>query len=282
MEYVQLNLIETLFGGEKLDVEKVEVDKYITRTIATIGPLRFKMYVPLLQNNRGEKPIITNWAREVTVSLTEHLYFVEGFACVSIDIVSPQGKDSSLSWKKMGLTMTQKTQHMYVEAFNKILRIISGNEVFYVDSDTGRLKLYQIDRNQIVQVTTAGDDNIFELRPAIITEDEDEYVGAVIAINSTSNTAAMSIDEIRAIARLLDRIDIFTYSQGLINMYMLYKEKPIGENILVKKPTKLFEKKQVSHNPQSEAEKPLGGEEVVSSNSPLPNANDESLFDGLN
>ena len=34
--------------------------------------------------------------------------------------------------------------------------------------------------------------------------------------------------------------------------------------------------------PQSEAEKPLGGEEVVSSNSPLPNANDESLFDGLN
>jgi len=253
----------------------IDVDKYITRTIANIGPLRLKMYVPLLQG-KEDKPIITNWTREVNPNLTEHLYFVEGFACVSIDITDKNGIDNGLEWKKRGLTMTPKTQHIFVKAFQDILKILYSGKIFY--KENGHLKAYGLQKDQIVQVFNAGTDNIFELHPAIIREDEDEYEGATLFINSTTNYVSLVLDELHALARILDKIDIFTYSQSLINMYLAYKEKAIGEKVVIKQPErqkKLFTIQPRNMNPK------LEGNEIVESKMPLPNKEDEDLFKGL-
>lgn len=254
--------------GDILD-ENVDIAKYITRTIATIGSFRIKMYVPLFKSQEN-KSIITDWAKEVSPVITEHSYFIDDYAMVIIDNIG-KGLDKSLEWRKQHLTMTQKNQYIFIKAFKDILKIMyQEKDIFYMKD--GKLHLYNLSDEDIVKVFNAGSNNVFELRPAVIVDDDgEEYEGASLCINATSNIGPLVLDEIHAMVHILERIDIFLYSQSLINFYYSYVSKADANKVLVKRPEKkkLFVPKE---------EPPFEGEEKVESTIPIE---EEDIFGGL-
>lgn len=251
--------------------DSFDIHKCITRTIATIGPFRLKMYVPLLksQNNR---PVVVDWTREIDGNGFEHSYFIEDYSMLVIENIGKTA-DKSLEWRKRSLHMMVKNQHIFIKAFKDILKILyQEKDIFYMKD--GHLHLYQLSEENIVQVFNAGPNNVFELRPSVIVdEDGEEYEGAILCINETTNFGPLVLDEIHAMAHILERIDIFLYSQALMNFYYSYVSKIEGNKVLIKreeKKKKLFVPKM--DNP------PLDGVESVT---PTVKESEENLFSGL-
>ena len=212
--------------------EMKHVDKRIVRTIAKFSSFKLELHVLLTQPDG--KPGVIDWEREVSSLWTEHNYYIDSSAFLIIKNTS-KNSDKDIDWRKRSLYMTSRTQHIFVKAFDDMLKILydETNDPFY--QEHGHLKTYTPEENQIVFVDSVGDDNVFELRPAVITDkDNVEYEGAALSINTSTNTGGLVLDELEAIRDILSKIDLFLYSQSLLNFYYLYKKKVESEHVVVK------------------------------------------------
>ena len=218
------------------------IDKRIVRTIAKFSSFKLEIHVLLTQTDG--KPGVFDWEREVNSMWTEHNYYIENMAFLVIKNTS-KNSDKDIDWRKRSLYMTSRTQHIFVKAFDDMLKILydEDHDPFY--QEQGHLRTYTPEDNQIVFVDNVGDDNVFELRPAVITDkDNVEYEGAALSINTSTNTGGLVLDELEAFRDILSRMDLFLYSQSLLNFYYLYKKKVESENILVKnRETRVMKKK---------------------------------------
>lgn len=198
------------------------INKRIVKTLAYFSSVKMDITVPLVQQDG--KSVFVDWAKEVSPTLTEHCYFVEVQPYIIIKNIS-RNVDENLDWKQRSLYISTRTQARFVKAFDDILKILydEKNDPFYLDE--GRLKTHTLTDEQIVYVDSVGDNNVFELRPSIDSEDEKDFEGASLSINSSANTAFLYLDEIEAIRFILKNISIPTIAVGLINLYFNYAEK---------------------------------------------------------
>lgn len=123
--------------------------------------------------------------------------------------------------------MTNRNQHIIIKAFEQMKKIIYRDDVFYTRD--GLLFTYHIETDMIVKELGAGPNNNFVLYPVVITmEGEDrQYEGVRMYLNGSDIYTDLSIDEFEATLFMLKKIDIFTYSQSLINCYLLMKDKVV-------------------------------------------------------
>ena len=226
------------------------------------------MYVPLIQKKDGlEKSIILDWSKEGSSNTMEHSYFIEDFAML---IIENTGKESpkDLDWRKKCLIVNPKNQHLYVKAFKDILKILydEKNDPFY--QKNGHLYTYALKNSQIIRVHNAGINNVFELKPAVIMDNDGiEYEGASLAINMTNNIGPLYLDELEAVYHTLEKLDIFLYSQALLNFYFAYKSKVVANQVTIEKTRKKAKK---LFGPKEDEER-LEGFEVVKSTK-IPNS----------
>lgn len=235
------------------------IDKKIVRTIARFTSFKLELNVSLLQPDG--KSGVMDWERQVNSMWIEHSYYIENSVFLVIKNTS-KNSDKDIDWRKRSLYMTSRTQPIFVKAFDDILRILydEDHDPFY--QEKGRLKTYTPEENQIVYVDNAGDDNIFELRPAVIVDkDNVEYEGAALSINTSENVGGLVLDELTAIRDILSKIDLFLYSQSLLNFYYIYRKKVEADHVVVKTQETRATKKRLFNPEDTE---PKGEERVTS------------------
>lgn len=109
-----------------------------------------------------------------------------------------------------------------VTRMKRLLNNIYKHEIFAIKNNIiisyeDMVKKYT-EKVQIVNLSQA-----LLLKPAVIyDENETSYEGVNIYVNNTSNIISLSIDEYENMVYVLEKIDIFTASQLLVNYYLTY------------------------------------------------------------
>lgn len=239
-----------------------DIYKSMTRTICQIGVFKLKMLI-MLDNDK--EILLDDYTVERSNAETDHYLSLNYFPMVVIDNI----KKGMRSYKrKSSIIMTQRNQHVIISAFEKMRKILYNNDLFY--SKDGHIFTYHIDKEYIVHEYGAGNNNYIVLYPTVVVDnDEREYEGVRMFFNTTEIFGDLSIDEFEALLGVMKRIDIFTYSQSLLNFYFTYKDKVVLPDKQPKKKKNLFV---VEKHPLEE--------ESVQSNIVKKDA-DENLMDGL-
>ena len=198
------------------------INKRIVKTLAYFSSVKIDITVPLVQQDG--KPVFVDWAKEVSPTLTEHCYFVEVQPYIIIKNIS-KNVDENLDWKQRSLYISTRTQTRFVKAFDDILKVLydEKNDPFYLDE--GRLKTHTLTDDQIVYVDSVGENNVFELRPTVDSEDNKDYEGASLSINSAANSVFLYLDEIDAIRNIIKSTNISMLALQLLSLYFAQAEK---------------------------------------------------------
>ena len=133
--------------------------------------------------------------------------------------------------KYLSLTEFRKTQ--LVSLMEKTLSVLNNNNIFYKDANN-RLC---INEQNIYNYKNQIGDTIIALKPIIVYDEKNDidYEGARIFINNRSSYVDFTTMELFSICNLLNRIDIFLYSQSLFNSIVeSFKKRSVEENFELK------------------------------------------------
>ena len=188
-----------------------EINKSIVRNIATFKNVSLEIYVPI---TIGDKSII---ADNVTYKnfCNDHYYRI--INCSSVRIHNTGFEDKELKWEKRFLTLNSKTYYTYLASFEKALEILNG-DIYY--RENGHLYAYSSKTKNI----TVKDYDTFMITPGVILDDDfNESPGIFLYINSERNICGITKDELKIIVNILNKVDLFLYSQEILNTFLLYK-----------------------------------------------------------
>ena len=191
-----------------------DVYKQISRTI--INKLTIKM---MKITHKDDDSLFTD--RMVPKNeKTDHYLNLNYFPMVVIDFI-----DRSIQWdRNMKIIMTSKNQHAILSGMKKMIKIIYDTDIYYLLD--GKLKMYSLEDKHVVKIFNAGNNNNIILMPSVVIDnDGKEYEGIRVMINKTMYSVDLSIDEFEALYFNLDRIDMFVYSQILLNYFITYMQK---------------------------------------------------------
>lgn len=209
------------------------IDKSISRTIARIGWLDIKMSIPL---QGDQTPLLQDYEAPDGENV-QHYISLNHFPMVIIECARKEFKKYK---RKKSLIMTNRNQHIIVKAFEKMKEILYRDDLFYTRD--GYLYTYHIDEDMLVKEYGAGANNNFVLYPTVITMEGEgkQYEGVRMFFNESDISLDLSIDEFESALNVLKKIDIFVYSQALLNFYMTYKDKIEKETVKPAKRKNLF------------------------------------------
>lgn len=106
-----------------------------------------------------------------------------------------------------------------VKGFRKMHNNIYNGGIFAQDKN-GKVVIYQDRARECTEAIRLGTQHML-LVPAIIEDDSGlTYEGIILYINNMSNYVELPIDYFEGIVRKLEKIDMFVYSQLLLNFYM--------------------------------------------------------------
>ena len=204
-----------------------DIVKTISRHILRVQNVIVKMVVPLIDKETGAD-LINDSAKEMPNDRpTEHSIYLEHFPFVVIEI-----KNKNLNFlepRARMVIMTPKTQPVIVKALKHFIK-----EVFYEREDVffvreGKTELYSVTEDMITRVYNAGDKNNMLLEPVVITDQSDgtTYEGCRLYLNSSTNSVDLTVDQIESLYYTLSKIDIFMYSQALLNFYIAMNSKTV-------------------------------------------------------
>lgn len=206
-----------------------EIDKAINRTILSIGQCRLTFAIILSdddpnilgaqQNRYHNGPKLRDTSREVDNNTIHHNIELNYTPMVYIKA------NSKLFWdrgRKAMIIMTMRNQHIIVEAFRRMMRIMH-EDVFYMEN--GVLQRYALKEEWIVREYPSQKDS-FVLTPTLIKDESDGrlYEGVNMLLNDSEIYIDFTFDEFMAVFNALSRIDLFLYSQSLLNFYIEYKK----------------------------------------------------------
>ena len=205
-----------------------EIDKSINRTILTIGQCKLIFAIILSDDDPNilgaqkkffNGPKLRDTSREVDNNTIHHTIDLNYTPMVYIKA------NSKLFWdrgRKAMIIMTMRNQHIIVEAFKRMMRIMH-EDVFYMEN--GVLQRYALKDEWIVREYPSQKDS-FVLTPTIIKDESDGrlYEGVNMLMNDSEIYIDFTFDEFMAVFNALTRIDLFLYSQALLNFYIEYKK----------------------------------------------------------
>ena len=147
-------------------------------------------------------------------------------------------------WSKdKTIMITQSNLFQIVKSFKKILNNIYHGDVFAMNKQE-EIVIY---KDKVIEYTekifNLGYNQKIIISPAIVyDENETTYEGVVIYLNTTSNFVTLPIDCFEALVYNLEKIDLFVYSQMLLNFYMTTLKNNEKEN---NEPVKRFNNKNI-------------------------------------
>lgn len=149
-----------------------------------------------------------------------------------------------------------------VKGFKNVHKHVYEGDIF-AQNKKGEVVIYADRAKECTVHIGLGNQNML-LQPAVITDDSGlTYEGVILYINNSENVIELAIDWFDGIIRVLDKIDIFAYSQALLNFYIGLKENE-----------KIMNETEVKKIPKKKKTSTLKG-----SNATL--VKDEDPFDGL-
>lgn len=187
----------------------------VTRTVFRINKIICKINVPLVNDNSSYGNPVTVY-KGLNNSLNLNLDFNP------LLILSFSDKKE---WSRSNsIILTHRNISHFCKGLRKMIKKFDDDIYYYTSSK--KLKLKAIDSSYLVQINNLGENNVVELYP-IVVNDKDliEYEGVRICFNNDTNYADLSYDELVSLEEMVSRIDIFTYSQLLINYAMIVQQK---------------------------------------------------------
>jgi len=130
------------------------------------------------------------------------------------------------------IMITQSNLFQIVKSFKKLLHNIYKGNVFAMNKNQ-EIIIY---KDKVVEYTekiyNLGYNQKMIISPAIVYDENDtSYEGVIIYMNTTNNFVTVQIDAFEALVYILEKIDLFVYSQGLLNFYIALNENNIDEHI---------------------------------------------------
>ena len=189
----------------------------ISRTIAIIAGCKIEIVILFPEDKDIINKFIKKSNGDNIIYLNYNLLSIIGFTIPSTD------SDN----KYITLTEFRKTQ--LVSLMEKSLKLLSKGEMFYRD-DSNRLCIYNDKENNIKNQIG---DIIVAIKPTIVYDKKNDvdYEGCRLFINKTTSYVDLTTMELFSIYNLLNKIDIFLYSQSLFNSIVeKFRQRSDNEN----------------------------------------------------
>lgn len=189
-----------------------ELEKISRVIIRPTKELSLRMHVRLLRETDGRKE---NFHKVVTYGSKNYLSLdIQGYLTLELkrDDWSPD------KW----LRITQANIFHVIKGFKAMLNSIYTGDIFAVTKGKKTI-MYKGKVNEHTQnLNNLGTNNWLRISPAIIYDENDiSYEGVILYINKTENYVPLSIDEFESLLYALEKVDIFLYSQEILNYFML-------------------------------------------------------------
>lgn len=125
-------------------------------------------------------------------------------------------------WSKdKTIMITQSNLFQVVKSFKRLLSNIYNGNVFAINKQE-EIVIYKDKVNEYTEkIFNLGFNQRMIISPAIVYDENDtSYEGVVLYMNITDNFITIPIDCFEALVYTLEKIDLFVYSQELLNFYM--------------------------------------------------------------
>lgn len=132
-------------------------------------------------------------------------------------------KTSESHWQSKSIMITQRNIFQIVNGFEEMYKAICSNDIFAVNKrGESIIKDAEKAKESVKRIYNLGNNHRIVLSPAIIFDDETNqtFEGVVLYINKTDNAVELPIDAFEALYYALKQVDIFVYSQSLLNYYL--------------------------------------------------------------
>lgn len=202
----------------------------ITRIVTVIKKLTLKMHVELIK----DKPDGTS----------THFYNVFTFGSKTygrIDVhpyLTLEITDGTEWSKDKNILLDARTIYNLIRGIEKSLKMIYDGNVFVMGTSGKVILNKEVLEEHTVRVFNINNNGII-IRPAVIyDENEITYEGVLFYMNNTHNYVELDIDSLHALCYNLKKVDLFLYSQSMVNYYLsTLKTGPQVTPTAIDKPT---------------------------------------------
>lgn len=187
----------------------------ITRTLLHFKHLVSKFHVRITSDKDGQEVNFHNSYKSPS-----------GDEYISLDIqsfVTLEFKDDGEWSRSKSITLTDRNLVQILKGLKLCIYNIKHGGVFAIKETTGEIVSYR-DKvlESTVEVFNLGNNQRVVLQPGVIYDSEDDltYEGVVMYINNSSHAVELTIDQIDSLYYTLGKLNMFEYSQMLINYYV--------------------------------------------------------------
>lgn len=189
----------------------------ITRTLSKIERLTIKMRVNI--NRDGEYKNVNLWDRGIALSFTPLL------------ILSIENKNIPYS-RQQSIVLTPKSICHFIRGLKNFIKLYTNiDEIFYLNDNQEVALNPNLSKDYYNEINGLGDNNLVALYPTTVYDkDLHSHIGAAICFNSADNKIEISYDDLLSFYDIMNRIDIISFSQALVNYVEIMRGSRV-ENI---------------------------------------------------
>ena len=185
----------------------MDVIKSLNRTVARIGGVDISITVLV---NVDDKTVPIRYYPKNDGS-SVYMEF-PAFITITLPTEYPQ-----VTTVRRRIVLTTKSKHDFLDGFKKFLDVFQRDDIFYISNR--RLCMYPV-KEDMIQTMALGGKWFVELRPTIVDDGKGGiYEGGYIAFNQEANGVDLTYSELYEMYKVIDAIDIFMYSQLLLNFF---------------------------------------------------------------
>lgn len=186
-----------------------KIIQIIQRRITTIAGFKLSINVFFPEDNDHINDPVGAYVQNDKIS-----FYMNYAAYLKLEF--PRTADNLSTTDRLSLTISTSNKPLLVEKMQEFLDMFQKDDLFLLDD--GKLILNSSKRDYIN--FTFKDNVIIEFRPTVISDKNNiAYEGAEFIINKEANYGLLSYREFKTLTKVIDDIDIFTYSQLLLNFF---------------------------------------------------------------
>lgn len=192
-------------------MDDIDIDKISRLLLQPVRHLALKVHIKLLHEKEGRKENFHN------------LFSMKGNKYLKIDLQSFLTLElNDGQWAKdKSIIIDQKNIFQLIRGFKRVVDGIYNGNIFAMNKNK-EIIIYKDQQEKYTEkIFNLGGNQKIIVRPAIIYDDTDtSYEGVVLHINKYDNFVELPIDAFEALLYTLEKVDLFVYSQQLLNYYM--------------------------------------------------------------
>lgn len=162
-----------------------------------------------------------------------NVFSVQGNKYLKLDLQSfltLEFIDKEDDWSQdKSIVINERNIFQITRGVKECIDAIYDGGIFAVDKDKNIVIYADMVEKHTVQIYNIGGNQRMVLKPTIVyDENETSYEGATLYINKSDYSIDLPIDVLESMHYILNKIDLFLYSQALLNYYMMsLKEEKI-------------------------------------------------------